>query len=215
MWTCYWLSVKVCRCNHNDTYLEKFMDYDYLKKDPQLNPNSTCYIPTMEEAGIPQKLMDDMFRDMDDPIKTERHQRLYDSYILKYQTKHREKVKMVEKAKSEKRERKLLAHWFNTLLENELIQLIDDSRRFADQVFDELNNRVTSTWELQYIEKLRIRVKTGVISVRPAADNKLKRFPNYNASKGSLHGSVYTFYRLWAHVFKSYSRSGAIDTSKR
>lgn len=186
------------------------MDKEEIEKMDEYNKKTMAYIPTMEEAGIPQKLMDDMFHFMDDPIKSEKLQKQYDAYILKWQIKHREKLQREIKSKEAKKELKLSAHWYNTLQTKEIEKLIDNSRSVADQVIDNLRDRIKSSWELNYLEELRIRIRTAPIVLSPATSAKLKRFPNYNMGTNELHGSGYAFYRLWAHVFKSHKRIGRI-----
>lgn len=200
----------IMRLNCNKT--GEFMTPDQKE---YLNPKSISYVPTFEEMGLPQRLIKSMEMNFEDPIQSAKDEKEFTMYKENWQRKHRERLKRAEMLKKEKAEFKLSAHWFNRLSEAELIQLIDDSRRFADQVFDDLRGRIASEWELQYIEKLRLRVKKSPIYIIKATPSKLKRFPNYDFANNGLHGSVYTFYKLWSHIFKAKRESrGMIDTSK-
>lgn len=186
------------------------MDYEEALKMDEYNRKTMAYIPTQEEAGIPQKLMDDMFHFMDDPIKSEKLQKQYDDYILRWQIKNREKLKQQVKSKAARKDLKLSSHWYNTLQQQEINNLLENSRSFCDQVIDDLRERLKNEWEVNYLEQLRVRVKTAPIILSPASSSKLSRFPNYSMGTNELHGSVYAFYKLWSHVFKSHKRAGRI-----
>lgn len=186
-----------------------------LPQKEHLDPKSISYVPTFEEMGLPQRLIRSMEMNFEDPIQSAKDEKEFLAYMESWQKKHKERLKAQELLKKEKQSFKLSAHWFNNMTESDLIQLIDDSRRFADQVFDELSKRVKTSWELQHIEKLRLRVKNCPIYIAKAMPSKLKRFPNYDFTTNSLNGSVYTFYRLWSHCFKAKRQArGSIDTSK-
>jgi len=176
------------------------------EKDHELDRNSMDYIPTWDEAKIPQKLRMKLENEWEDEIKSKKNEEELDGYIKAWQRKHREKVIKTERAKAEIKTRKLFAHWFATLPEKELIQLIDNSRNIVDPALDKVVETVTATWQLNYIEKLRIRVKRNPIEIEQPSLDKLKRFPSYSPTTGKLTGSPYSFYRMWAHVFRSEAR---------
>lgn len=186
------------------------MDYQLLKNAELTNKKSMSYEPTWQEAGVPESLIRKLETEWEDPIKNAKNEKELDYYMNKAKDEHRNKLKFIEKVGAAKKELRLSSHWYNTLQPKEIENLVERSRLVVDQVFDELRGRVKSSWELNYIEELRLRVKTGKIAITPATNAKLKRFPAYNMGTNELHGSVYTFYRLWAHIFKSYKRAGRV-----
>lgn len=175
-------------------------------KDSKLDPNSMDYVPPMEEA-LPKELIRKLETEWEDPIKSAENDRQYDLYIERWQIKHREKLRLKLLEKKEKKGRKLITHWFNTLHEAEIKELIESSRSIVEEVFSQLIPNSTKQWESDYMIKLKMRVKNGFITISNASDDKLRRFPKYNATRKSLDGSPHSFYRLWAHVFKSEERS--------
>lgn len=184
--------------------------YNYLQNKDAMNVNSMNYVPTYEEMNLPKDLIRRLETEWEDEAKTKRNNLELDHYMSKWQLNHRNKLITKKKIKESERSLKLAAHWFNTLQSKEIESLINNSRSIVDQVIDELRTRIKSDWELNYLEELRLRVKKESIDLTPASNAKLKRFPKYNMGTNELHGSVYTFYRLWAHVFKSHKRIGQI-----
>lgn len=174
-----------------------------MEKDNQLNKNSMDYIPTWDEMKLPQKLRSKLEAYIEDESEAEKVEKEYQGYIDSWQRRHREKIRKVEVAKAEIKNRKILSHWFSTLPQDQIIQLIDRSRSVCDFVMDDIRDGAKASWQLNYIEKLRIRVKRNPIEITDASMDKLKRFPRYNAASDKLTGSPYAFYRMWAHIFKS------------
>lgn len=183
---------------------------ELLENQDALNPKSMNYVPTYEEMKLPRDLIRRLETEYMDDLKSEKNNKELDYYMAKYQLAHRNKLIIKEKISASKKSLKLSSHWYNTLQPKEIEDLIERSRPYTDQVIDELIERVKTSWELNYLEQLRIRIKAAPIILSPAADSKLKRFPNYSMGTNELHGSAYTFYKLWAHVFKSHKRTGRI-----
>ena len=176
---------------------------DLHMKDNQLDRNSMDYIPTWDEMKLPSRLRQKLEQDIEDEAEMERVNKELDAHIEAWQRKHREKIRKNEIAKKEKLTRKNLAHWYSTLPRIEVEQMINDSRKLADQVLDHIRESATASWQLNYVEKLRLRVKRQPLTVELASPDKLRRFPMYDESTKKLYGSPYSFYRMWAHCFKS------------
>lgn len=185
-------------------------------QDPLLNPKSMDYVPTFDELKLPKRLREKLEMFIEDDAEAEKVQNEYQSYLNDWKLKHREVVRKNEIAIAERKTRKIIAHWFNTLPKEKLFELIEDSRQLCDEIMDRIREGASAEWELNYIEKLRLRVKKNPITVESASIDKVRRFPLYNVSDDSLSGSPYSFYRMWAHVFKSESRhAGHYRTKKR
>lgn len=186
-----------------------------MSTDNELNRNSMDYIPTWDEAGVPKWLQNKLSDIIDDENELKKLEAQLDSYIDSYKRRHREQIRKKEIAKAEVKTRKVLAHWFATLHKEKIIRLVDDSRSIVDEVMDQRRDACSAQWELNYIEKLRIRVKRNPITVESTTHDKMKRFPIYDPVEDTLSGSPYSFYRLWAHCFKSETRhAGHIKIKK-
>lgn len=180
-----------------------------------LNPNSMDYIPTWDEMKLPPRLRNKLESYIEDEMEAEKVQKELESHIERWQLRHREVVRKKEIAKTEVKTRKLLAHWFATLPKEKIEILIDETRHLADQVLDERLASSSAAWESNYIEKLRARVKRNPFTVEATTFDKMRRFPIYDAANDELSGAPYSYYRLWAHVFKSESRGSGHIKSKR
>lgn len=174
-----------------------------MERNRSLSKKSMDYVPTWDEAGVPENLQLRIEKEWEDPIKNEKNEKELLYYIDKYQLKHREKLRLKELELKEKQLLKMSAHWYKTLMKEELENLIEDSRAIAEETFDSLRENIKATWELNYIEMLRYRVKHSRPILNPASEAKLRRFPQYDFNTKSLYGSDYAFYRLWAHCFPS------------
>lgn len=174
-------------------------------KDIRLEKSSMSYIPTYEELGYTEA---EMIKERDDQ-QMAFFEKEYDRRTLQFQERHREKVRNKEAIRKAKKDDKLLSHWFSTTDPVKLGQLIDESRKLADQVIDHLQSSEIKSYMRIYNEDLRLRVKHGIYSIKKANFDKLRRFPNYNPVNDSLYGSPYSFYRLWTHSFPSPKRMGS------
>lgn len=177
-----------------------------MQKENELNKNSMDYIPTWDEAKVPKWLQNKLSDIIDDENELKKLESQLDGYIEAYKRKHREQIRKKEIAKAEVKNRKVLAHWFATLPKDKIIALIEKTRLYADEVIDLRRDSVSAQWELNYVEKLRIRVKRNPITVESTTIDKMKRFPSYDPANDCLTGSPYSFYRMWAHCFKSEKR---------
>lgn len=174
-----------------------------MDRDYELDKKSMSYIPTWSEMKLPQDLIIRLETCVDDPVEAEMVEKEYQKYVDAWQVKHREKLRKTDLNKNEVKSREVLTHWFATLPTVKVIELINDTRHMVDEVLDARYKASTASWELVYIENLRSRVKHTEPVIEQTTVSKLKRFPKYDIANDSLHGAAYSFYRMWAHCFKS------------
>jgi len=173
----------------------KTKNEEIMKKDLNLDKNSPLYVPTYQEMGYTTEHFESLNWELaETTIEWNRREEAF---------KRRHREKLAEKKKEEKtmKMQAFVDHWYSTLNSTEVGLLIDDSRKLADAVFD----RILQTEKLpamrSYYENLRMRVIDSPFKVLPADLKKLSRFPQYDHGTKKLTGSIYSFVKLWSHVF--------------
>ncbi len=163
---------------------------------------SMSYIPTYAEMGLPQDLIHRMETEYEDPIKDAKNMKEYELYMLRWQTKHREGLRVKSQSSKEKKDQRFLAHWYVIKNSEERERLIDESRILCDDVMDEVIKSLRIPSLISHAESLRIAIRRAPIALDTASSDKLRRFPMYSLETNSLEGSPSAFYRLWSHVFR-------------
>lgn len=166
-----------------------------MTKIEQHDKKSMSYFPTPQEMGYSMEEYEAI--NFDNPKEMQK----YDSRLESFQSKHREKLRQLAISTQEKKLNKYISHWYGVLKEDEISYLVENSRKLADEVIDKITASQTLPRMIRYYEDLRIRVKTRSFQVLPADEKKKKRFPSYDHSNKKLYGSVYSYARLWGHVF--------------
>lgn len=168
-----------------------------MKKDKNLNKMDMEYAPdpfsdlgyTLEEWNSIDWI--------NDHVANIEYGRRFDSF----QVRHREKIRSEKVEHKKTKLNKNIDHWYSILSKEEIEILIDNSRRLSDEVFDRIVEKETLPQMISYYNGLRLRVKNSPICIIPADLKKLSRFPSYDHGSKSLNGSVYSFMKLWSHVF--------------
>ena len=178
-----------------------------MEKMEGLDKKSIDYHPTLFEIGYTQEEFDSI--DWSDPRKNKE----YEERVIRFQLKHRAKLKRIAVKEKERKMQKQLGHWYNTLQTKEIEALIEKSREHVDDVIDKVNEKQTLSRMVSFYENLRYKVKKGKFEIIPATESKLKYFPRYIHQTNQLTGSVYSFAKLWSHVFSTRSsKNGNVTT---
>ncbi len=124
-----------------------------------------------------------------------------DARILREQSEKLSKERSSASSKKTNSISKEFSHWYNSLPKEKVLMLIDNSRRFCDEYIDRSQLRESLERKLVYNEKLRERVKSGILEYRDSCGKNISRFPRYDAVNDKLVGSSFSFVTLWSHVF--------------
>lgn len=172
-----------------------------------IDEKSMNYVPTYQEMGYTTLQFDSI------NWENQSECRDYENRMLKFQLKHREKLKKIAIKSKTKKMSKYISHWYNVLKKEEIEALIRDSLHLSDNALDKIQQGQSLQSMVSYYENLRYKIKKGSFEIYPADESKIRFFPRYIHATNKLTGSVYSFTKLWSHVFSTRTIKNGTITS--
>lgn len=153
------------------------------------NPNSDSYVP----SGKDFKMSENEWVE----LKMEDQEVLMNGFY----EKKRSEAELKYGKKKETNYLKVQRHWYNNIDAEDIIEAINKTRGYADEVIDFINDKESISALRNRNEALKFRVKFDDIKLRVADDKKLKRFPRYSHERKEIIFSNHSLLALWSHVF--------------